>query len=377
MAGLQTNKTSNIKVLSVVWFTVLPPKYGGQNAVAFFNKYLAELAPLVCLCARSNERLKTTYRVDNRLPVGKNQVFNPFVWRTIYSTVKSECITHIILEFPYHGIAGMLCKKLLGVKLIVNTHNIEYSRFKEGGRWWWPLLYRLERQTLRAADAVFFKTSADLQAAQKTFRLKAEKLSLLPYGVEEKKGFDKTEAGDIIRRRHGIKKDEKILLFAGTLDYAPNAEAVINLVEKIIPALDKLSLPYKIIVCGRNRFKAFQHLNNLIIKGLIIAGEVADIDTYYGAADAFINPVLSGGGVQTKTLDALSYHLNVVGFLSKDAGTEAAGDKLFLVEDGDWTAFANAIIKALDYNNPTPAAFFAANDWRTIASNAYQKIMAC
>jgi glycosyltransferase involved in cell wall biosynthesis len=375
MAGLET-KTGGIKILSLVWFKVLPPKFGGQKAVALFNQHLAQHAPLLCLCSKNNENTSTNYRVENVLPVGKGHVLNPLVWQKIYDTAKREGITHLLLEFPYYGLAGILCKKLLSVKLIVNTHNIEYRRFKEQKKWWWGPLFHLERLTLRAADTVFFKTEADIKTAKEKFDLKAEKLFLVPYGVEEKKGVNKAVAKTIIRQRHGIEAEDKILLFAGTLDYAPNADAVVSIAKKLIPLLNEKSFRYKIIVCGRNRFKEFAYLNALQNEQLIMAGETADMETYFESADVFINPVLSGGGVQTKTMDALSYHLNVVCFTAKAAGINGAENKVFPVMDNDWNSFASAVVAASQRTTPTPHTFIEKYNWRTIAAEAYQKILA-
>ena len=127
----QQEKTSNIKVLSIVWYKVLPPKFGGQKAIAFFNENLGKLTSLSCICSRNNETEKADYSAYNSLPISKTQFLNPFVWFKIYLVAKKTKSTHLILEFPYHGISGLICKKYLGTKLIINTHNIEFLRFKE------------------------------------------------------------------------------------------------------------------------------------------------------------------------------------------------------------------------------------------------------
>lgn len=373
MAQLEKKDTS--KILSVVWFKVFPPKFGGQKAVAFFNEYLNEHLALVCICSKNNEDISSSYPVHRSLPVSGLQFLNPFVWRKMYTVAKKEDITHLILEFPYHGIAGFLCKKLLKIKLVINTHNIEFLRFKEQKKWWWGPLFHFEKWVLKNADAVFFKTDADKEAARNYFGLKEEKAQVVPYGVDEKKNLHKNEAGAILRQRYAIRKEEKILLFAGTLDYAPNAEAVEFIAGKLVPQLNLKSVSYKVIICGRNRMKAFQYLNNLGGKEIIFAGDVADIETYFAGADLFINPVASGGGIQTKIMDALSYHLNVVCFQSKALQIYHAPNKLFVVADNDPDSFTGRVIKAMNHNEPTPPAFFETYHWRTIAAKASQKII--
>ncbi|HYO21246.1 MAG TPA: glycosyltransferase family 4 protein [Flavisolibacter sp.] len=370
----ENHSHDNIKILSVVWYKVLPPNFGGQKAIAYLNEHLGRLAPLLCLCSNDNEAASTTYRNHPILPTNKLQFINPFVWRKIYLFAKRKKATHLIIEFPYHGIAGFICKKLLGVKLIVNTHNIEFKRFEQQKKWWWLLLYHYEGWVYKVANAVFFKTDSDKQIAQKQLGLQGGKSAVIPYGIAEAESLSRTDAQAIIRARHEISKEDKILLFAGTLDYQPNAEGVIAIKTQVIPRLNNAPFHYKIIVCGRNNLSQFDYLNKISDPNLIRAGEVNDISLYYKAADAFINPVASGGGIQTKIIDALFYHLSVVCFTSKRSGIYQAGNKLFSVDDFDWEGFVAATIKASATVQETPSAFFEHYNWRSIATKAYHRI---
>lgn len=374
MAQLPQTESNTVTILSVVWYKVLPPKFGGQKAAAMLNQYLGGLAPLHCLCSKNNEAIATSYAVHPVLPVSKRQFLNPFVWRTIYLFARKHSTTHLLLEFPYHGIAALLTKQLLGLKLVVHEHNIECLRFKEQQKWWWPLLYFYEGWVLRRAELVFFKTADDRQTAIETFGLKEERTALLPYGVAQADLDNGEKLAAEIRLRHGIQPQEKLLLFAGTLDYQPNAEAVMAIRQKLLPQLSLLPFSFKIVICGRNKLREFQYLNKETHPNIIMAGEVADIHAYFAAADVFINPVLTGGGVQTKILDALSYHLNVVCFQSRARGIVHAEKKLFCVKDGSWEKFVQAVAKAVAHRSLTSTAFFEHYNWRSIAAKAYHKM---
>ncbi len=364
------------KILSIVWYKVLPARFGGQKAVALFNEYLGRQAPVVCLCSKDNKVIDASYIIKPELPLGKSQFLNPFAWATIYRCARLEAATHLILEFPYHVLAGFICKKMLCVKVIVNAHNIEFLRFKEQRKWWWRLLYYYEKSGMKKADLIFFKTVEDQQAAIRRFGLEASKVAIIPYGAEQKDMSDAAICQATIREKHRIGPDEKILLFAGTLDYAPNAEAIILINEKLVPLLDQGYFSYRIIVCGRNKLKAYHYLHQIKNSHIIFTGEVENMDTYFKATDVFINPVIGGGGVQTKLMDALSYHLNVVCFHHK-AGISNAGNKLFSVETGDWSGFAAAVVAASVLKAPTPQSFFDHYNWSDITSSAFQKIVAC
>jgi polysaccharide biosynthesis protein PslH len=374
MAQQEQTNTAGCKVLSVVWYKVLPPKYGGQKAVAYFNEYLAEQLSLILLCSKNNEVDAVSYPVYNWLPVSKLQFLNPFVWRQIYQFVKKEKFTHLILEFPYYGVAGILCQKLLGVKLVVNTHNIEFIRFKQQKKWWWGLLFHFEKWVLKNADAVFFKTDADEETARKYFGISKEKTMVVPYGVEEKSINKKQEARQLIIERHSLQTNSKLLLFAGTLDYLPNAGAVEFISQKLIPLLKQQTIPFTVLICGRNQNPHFQYLNQLASDEMILTGNVDDIENYFLAADVFIDPVVSGGGIQTKIMDALSYHLDVVCYSSKAKEIKKAEAKIFAVTDHHAEEFVNAIVEALHNRKTLSPAFFEKYNWRTIAAKASKKI---
>lgn len=352
------------KILSIVWYKVLPPVFGGQKGIAGFNKHLAKHHPLVCICSKNNEPTDDVfYKVLPELPISKLQFFNPFVWLKIRSVAKREKPTHIICEHPYHGIAAFLAARAIKAKLIIHSHNIESERFKQAGKFWWRILRVYERWVHRKADLSFFKTFSDMEFANKHFALGHLKSLRIPYGIE--RPIQNENAGKLIRQRHGLSENEHILLFAGTLDYLPNATAVMNIYRKLITELEKFDTPFKIIICGRNRHSSFSYLNNLSHPSILKIGEVADIENYFQAANVFINPVLQGGGVQTKNFDAIANHCNVVCFENMSAGLplKLYEDKLLFASENDWQGFAATTIKLIKQKEKTPEAFFTYFGW--------------
>lgn len=351
-----------MKVLSIVWYKVLPPEYGGQKGIALFNKYLSQQQPLVCVCSANNEpETGLPYKVLPVLPVGKSQFTSFSCIKKIKGIAKEEKATHIIVEHPYHGLAGSRASRSTGAKLIIHSHNIESQRFREMGKAGWRLLYAYEKWVHRRADFNLFKTETDLTYAITHFGIDPGKCMIMPYGIEKPVLTNKPEARTLIATRHGIAPSEKIILFAGTLDYTPNAKAVERIYQEIAPRLAANKTAVKVIVCGRNRFAAFQYLKKLSHPLVIDAGEVADIQPYFSAADAFINPVQGGGGVQTKNIDALNYGLNVVCFENALAGIDRSlcAGKIFAVPQNDWPAFIENIDKAIATGPvEVPGSFF-------------------
>ena len=105
------------------------------------------------------------------------------------------------------------------------------------GKWWWKLLYWYERWAHRKAALNFFKTQKDRDWALEHFGLAAEKCFIVPYGIEPATTINKPKARELMQQLHGIQPGEKILLFAGTLDYSPNAQAVNDIFKRIVPIL--------------------------------------------------------------------------------------------------------------------------------------------
>lgn len=348
-----------IRILSIVWYKVLPARFGGQKGIANFNKALGKLFHLVCLCSRNNEApADLPYSVIPELPVSKWQFLNPFVQQKIVRIAKKEKSTHIILEHPYHAKAALKARRATGALLIVHSHNIESERYRQLGKHGWKLLYKHEKRIHHQADFNLFKTEEEMNYALKHFELLPEKCMVMPYGLSRPAKTNKNYARKFIRDRHGIPSNCKILLFAATLDYAPNEQAVNNLYEQVAP---KLPDDFRIIICGRNRIKGFEYLYQLHHPLIINAGEVDNIDIYFDGADAFVNPVMMGGGVQTKNLDALSHDLNVVCFSSMLSGINLSvcGGKVNIAPHQDWEAFIAALHEALSGPFPdTPPAFY-------------------
>ncbi len=134
-----------------------------------------------------------------------------------------------MLEHTYYGWLGILLKKFAGVKLIVHSHNIEATRWKNLGKWWWKLLYYYEKYTHRQSDYNLFIHEADRQFAIRHYGLLPERCIVATYGLEMAAIPSKEECREIkkqIKQQHAIAEEEQLLLFNGAFNYAPNLEAL-------------------------------------------------------------------------------------------------------------------------------------------------------
>jgi polysaccharide biosynthesis protein PslH len=356
-------------ILSVVPFHIVPPQSGGQNAIAGFNDFLGRKNKVLVLSTPLNaSRHSYPFTIYPLFSKSRFRYLNFFKAFSIARLCRQEKVNYIIAEQPFICAFVALVSKLTGIPFYLHAHNIEYERARTTGKWWWKLLKPYEGWAMRKADAVFFITDNDRDVAIKQFQISPSKCHLVPYGVYHDNAAAIASNGrSTLASRHGITADEKILLFFGLLNYQPNTVAVDFILDKINPLLlNQQAFKYKILICGKGlpeRFKGLRDQQNIIH-----AGFVEDIDDYIKNADVILNPVVTGGGIKTKVVEAISFNKNVVSTRTGAIGIDEniCGGKLLLSADEDWRAFTSNIIKASSLQINTPPSFFDKFYWGNI-----------
>ncbi len=348
---------------------------GGQKAIAFFYKNLKKLLPIILVGTKNNEVSEEELKPLPLLSNSFLRYMDISLFFKLKKIIKENEITHLIIEHPYFGWLGLLLQKTSKVSLIVRSHNIESLRFKSTGKWWWGILWNYEKWVHSNATINFFITENDLQYAVKNYKVKPESAHVITYGFEFNHPpslEDKTITKKILAAEFGFNVSDKIIFFNGTLSYQPNIDALKDIIENINPLLQQQSdFNYKIIMCGKGLPSTFNKLANGEFENIIYAGFVPDIDLYFKAADIFINPIIDGGGIKTKLVEALGYNLSSISYATGATGLPAdvCKGKLILVEDKDSTSFAKAIIDA-PINNNIDNTFYDYFSWGKIADKA-------
>jgi sugar transferase (PEP-CTERM/EpsH1 system associated) len=110
--------------------------------------------------------------------------------------------------------------------------------------------------------------------------------------------------------------------FTGQMDYRPNEQAALWVIEALLPAV-RARLPDAMFhVVGRNPTRALMAHHGSA--GVHIWGEVADVRPFIAAADAVLAPLLIARGVQNKVLEAMAMARPVV--LTPEAATGIAAE---------------------------------------------------
>ena len=130
------------------------------------------------------------------------------------------------------------------------------------------------------------------------------------------------------------------LLYAGTLDYAPNAEGLRWLLREVWP---RVRAQAQLLVVGRNPPEDAVRSAG---PEVTFTGRVAEMAPYFARATAVLVPLRSGAGTKLKLLDGLSSGRPVVSTSVGAEGIAAEDGRHLLVADGA-EAFAAAVTHVL------------------------------
>ncbi|HLI93806.1 MAG TPA: glycosyltransferase, partial [Puia sp.] len=349
-------------VIGLVSYPFLPARVGGQRGVALFYKYFSRWCPVVCVTTRKNDPAAAEgYAVLNILSNSKLRYINPRYYFVLRRIIREYQAGVLILDHPYYGWLGVLLRWTCPIRLVIRSHNLEGRRWRTQGKWWWWILWLYERWVHRRADLSTFIQEEDKAYAIRRYALKPERCTTITYGLERDHAPSSGEVArsrEIVRSSLGLAEDETLLFFNGAFDHAPNREALEYIVREINPLLQQMNgFRYRILICGKGIPEAISKAGH---PNMLFAGYVEDIDRYFRGADVFINPVITGGGIKTKLVEALGNNLTAVSVRSGATGIDPAwtNGKLLVVEDGDWPGFVRLIAAAREVRTDIPPVYF-------------------
>ena len=262
------------------------------------------------------------------------------------SKLSGKFVNHIVIfRFYLHDVGQIIAKHFPSAKLELDMDDLEsFTRISVAG-----CLARMKRyrESIRwMASAVQFLfleffiprtySTVWLASAQDAFYLRRQIIR----NVEERpnriplpdlKSINNPNEFDILR-----------ILFVGTLNYPPNEDAVLYLLNKIQPEIEKrLKRPWKLCVVGR-------HASPLLTKLLKDSSRVEffsnaeKLETFYASAQVVIVPVRSGGGTKLKAIEAFSYRRPLISTRHGVRGIGATAGTHYLAAETP-NQFADAI----------------------------------
>jgi glycosyltransferase involved in cell wall biosynthesis len=217
-----------------------------------------------------------------------------------------------------------------GPVLVLDEHNVEHQLLQR--------MARLEASPLRRAyghlesgkarrDAVHAWRRVDgcvatsaADVAEITSLAPATPSFVVPNGVDVDRF---TPAPDAV--------EPDSLVFVGSLNYRPNADAVLVAARQVLPLVRRARPRATLTVVGAG---AEAQLRDLAADGVRFAGAVGDVRPFLRRAAAVLVPLRAGGGTRLKLLEALA--------MGKAAVTTAIGCEGLEVRDGEHLLVADS-----------------------------------
>ena len=263
--------------------------------------------------------------------------------------------THIILDFSY---IYPLVKDVLphNVKIITNSHNIEYSFYDQLIKqennalkikflnYQKSILKKWEMIGYAQSNLIFCCSEVDKQIIDNKIN-NSDKTHIIPNGVD----------------CEYFTPNEKLtsypsLLFTGTFGYQPNNDAMEYFINEIFPEVKKQIPDIRLIIAGRN---ADAHLKKYKHDTCIdIIDSPDDMRPLFNKAWIYIVPLRHGSGTRLKILEAWSMYKAVI---STPIGIEGIDYKnqlncLLAISKEDWLVHILTIV-----NNNTTRNFLEQN----------------
>ncbi len=294
----------------------------------------------------------------------------------IVSIVRQERLTLLQAEFPFYAVPMLVARALTGVRTSIMQHNIEHLRMAGSS----GLDGRAQRR-VRRIESFLCRNVQDVIALSEVDRdhlvgmgVDPARITIIPHGVDlgNYEGSVRLDA----RAKHGIAHDEPLLVFHGTLHYAPNTAAVRILAREILPRLERRGRKVRALVCGMGPPREYAS------EGLTFTDVVDDLPSHLRAADLAVVPLLDGGGTRMKILEYMAARLPIVSTRKGAEGLPVEhGRELMLADDHDWDGFVDHVDYLLE--QPTERkrlghagrAYVQSLDWIEIARayvRAYQ-----
>jgi len=241
---------------------------------------------------------------------------------------------------------GQYAERVPGAFKVLDAHNALWLLYKRlwktmspGPRKWllsrdWRLLKSYEGRLVREFDAVLAVSLEDKAALQEAAGRPVD-IVVIPIAID----VDKVSVIERVAEPNHV-------LHIGTMYWPPNIDAVEWFIHKVYPLIRRQRPDVRFDVVGARPPAELLALNNAGM-GINVVGYVRDPTPYQRRAAVMIVPLLAGGGMRVKILNALAEGIPIVSTTLGCEGIEVTPGQDVLV--GDTTeAFAAQVLRVLD-----------------------------
>jgi polysaccharide biosynthesis protein PslH len=228
-------------------------------------------------------------------------------------------------------------------RVVLDEHNVDYetySRMREGTRS--PLrkaFYRVEQARVRRYEQEAWRRSSGCvltsarEEAMVSEAAPETPTAVVPNGVDT----EYFRPG-----QHEVRP--RTLVFNGLLDYRPNLDAALFLVEEVLPLVQRSHPEARVVIVGRGGPAELAQLRRPHVEA---TGEVPDVRPFLEQGEVVVVPILAGSGTRFKVVEGLALEKPMVSTAVGCEGIGVEDGKHLLIADTP-EAFAAAIVRLFD-----------------------------
>ena len=276
---------------------------------------------------KRNKKINIMLNVNK--PYSAISRYNKEIKKQLIIDTNSKKIDIVIVDLPQ---LMYNIPKNLKIPIVLTQHNIEYKTFfnisKKSSKKIKKIVYYLEGIRLKRFEEKFYKSSIiklftfiskdDKKFFEKKYNI--YNTLLIPMGIE------------CVENKLGNRKFNNKIVFVGKMSYYPNEEAAKWFINHIFERIKKEFPNIKMYLVGKD---PSEEIINLSSESIIVTGTVDSVNEFIDNADIIVIPLLSGGGVKIKLLEALSRNKIVITTLKGIEGTEFINKEHVLVADNE------------------------------------------
>lgn len=147
-------------------------------------------------------------------------------------------------------------------------------------------------------------------------------------------------------KRRSEERQPNSIIFTGVMDYGPNNDAALYLIDEILPLLQKSGQDIQVIIAGRDPTHALQQ-RAARHPQVTVTGFVEDMRDPLEKAALFVAPLRYGSGQQNKILEALAMEVPVITTPLVLEGVRVDGAQPPICVAEDPAAFARGVVELL------------------------------
>ncbi|MBA4169622.1 MAG: glycosyltransferase [Chloroflexi bacterium] len=134
------------------------------------------------------------------------------------------------------------------------------------------------------------------------------------------------------------------IVFTGAMSFPPNIAAAVHLVRAVLPHLRRHEPEVRVVLAGRDPRPEVEALRGPNVE---VTGAVPDLRPYLARAQVVVCPLVSGGGVKNKVLEALAMARAVVGTPLAFEGLPSVEDRRHVVVGSEPATLARSIAELI------------------------------